>query len=130
MKKNSIFINLLLASFLGLISCGSEEQTTIINQSSAKEIKKAETIEMKNFKEVLIQLTQQRALKIKGTNDNKTSYKTSLFSLENESIVLDPAKQFLLSVGYTLEDLKASNKAIIILAMKVYAEKTQLIINN
>ena len=44
MKKNSIFINLLLASFLGLISCGSEEQTTIINQSSAKEIKKAETI--------------------------------------------------------------------------------------
>lgn len=130
MKKNSIFINLLLASFLGLISCGSEEQTTTINQSSAKEIKKAETIEMKNFKEVLIQLTQQRALKIKGTNDNKTSYKTSLFSLENESIVLDPAKQFLLSVGYTLEDLKASNKAIIILAMKVYAEKTQLIINN
>ena len=130
MKKNSIFINLLLASFLGLISCGSEEQTTTINQSSAKEIKKAETIEMKNFNEVLIQLTQQRALKIKGTNDNKTSYKTSLFSLENESIVLDPAKQFLLSVGYTLEDLKASNKAIIILAMKVYAEKTQLIINN
>ena len=123
-KIKSIFAGIIISATL-LTSCGSEEQATQqVDQSSAKAIRKAESLEMKNFKEALVQLTK---LKV---SDQKSGKNSSLLDKQNQDVIIEQAKELLLANGYTTENLKADNKTIIQMAMKVYAQKTQLIINN
>lgn len=122
-KLNSIFAGIIISATL-LTSCGSEEQVTKADQSSAKAIRQAETLEMKNFKNALVQLTKKNVAEQKNGEDS------SLFRKQNQDGIIVEAKELLLANGYTMEDLKTDNKFIIQMAMKVYAQKTQLIINN
>lgn len=79
---------------------------------------------MKNFKEALVQLTKTKV------SEQKNGESSSLFKTQNQDLIIEQAKELLLANGYTMEDLKTDNKLIIQMAMKVYAQKTQLIINN
>lgn len=133
MKKfeNLLRVGVFLVVIAGFVSCGAEDTTTKkTDQSSAAAIKKNETIEMKNFKESLIQLHQERAVKQREATTSKVAMTTTLFNYQNESLILEPAKQLILSSGYKTSDLPSDSKAIIMMAMKVYADKTQIISNN
>ncbi|MGV9004454.1 hypothetical protein [Flavobacterium sp.] len=122
-KIKSIFAGIIISATL-LTSCGSEEQATLArNQSSAKEIRKSETLEMKNFKDALVQLTKTKV------SEQKNGENSSLFKTQNQDLIIEQAKELLFANGYTMEDLKIDNKFIIQMAMKVYAQKTQLISN-
>lgn len=123
-KLKFIFAGIIISATL-LSSCASEEQATKqVDQSSAKAIRQAETLEMKNFKEALVQLTKTKV------SEQKNGESSSLFKTQNQDVIIEQAKELLLANGYTMEDLKTDNKLIIQMAMKVYAQKTQLIINN
>ena len=123
-KLNSLFAGMIISATL-LTSCASEEQVTKqADQSSAKAIRQAETLEMKNFKNALVQLTKKNVAEQKNGEDS------SLFRKQNQDGIIVEAKELLLANGYTMEDLKTDNKFIIQMAMKVYAQKTQLITNN
>lgn len=123
-KLNSIFAGVIISATL-LVSCAGEEQVAKqADQSSAKAIRQAETLEMRNFKNALVQLTKKNVAEQKNGEDS------SLFRKQNQDGIIIEAKDLLLANGYTMEDLKTDNKFIIQMAMKVYAQKTQLIINN
>lgn len=123
-KLKSIFAGIIISATL-LTSCASEEQATKqVDQSSAKAIRKAETLEMKNFKDALVQLAKTKV------SEQKNGENSSLLKNQNQDEIIEQAKELLLANGYTSENLKADNKTIIQMAMKVYAQKTQLIINN
>lgn len=123
-KLKCVFVGIIISTIL-FSSCASEEQTIMqADQSSARAIRDSETLEMKNFKIALVQLTKTKV------SEQKNGENSSLFKTQNQDVIIEQAKELLLANGYTKDNLKADNKIIIQMAMKVYAQKTQLIINN
>ena len=123
-KIKFIFAGMIISATL-LTSCGNDEQETKqVGQPSSKVSRKAESLEMKNFKEALIQLAKTKVAA------EKNGSVTSLLDERNHDVIIKQSKELLLANGYTSADLNTDNRAVIKLAMKVYAEKTQMIINN
>lgn len=122
--KSLVFLGFFLLSFF-VMSCSSDNSEEFINESNYGEFNNYVEIEftpeMISFKEALSDLRHQ---KVAGQLENDNP---SPLNPDNHNTIIEPAKIFLISVGYNESKLKEMNdNKIIQTALKEYAYKTQL----